>query len=80
MPDLLADITYIVRQKRKPYYESSAITGMVPKLHFKTVTKKVLIKDIRDSKNLFANKFITALPLASAYLFLSLYGAGVPAE
>ena len=51
MPDILSDITYIVRQKKKPYYESSALTGMVPKLHFKTVTKKVLIKDIRDSKN-----------------------------
>ena len=28
----------------------------------------------------FANKFITALPLSIAYLFLSKYGAGVPAE
>ena len=56
MPDILSDITYIVRQKRKPYYESSALTGMVPKLHFKTVTKKVLIKDIRGSKNFSLNR------------------------
>ena len=56
MPDILSNITYIVRQKRKPYYESSALTGMVPKLHFKTVTKKVLIKDIRGSKNFSLNR------------------------
>ena len=51
MPDIFSDITYIVRQKEKPYYESSALTGMVPKLHFKTETRKVLIKDIRDLEN-----------------------------
>ena len=51
MPDILSDITYIIRQKEKPYYDSSALTGMVPKLHFNTVTKKVLISDIRESKN-----------------------------
>ena len=60
MPDILSDITYIVRQKKKPYYESSALTGMVPKLHFKTETRKVLIKDIRDFKNfsLIKNGFL----------------------
>ena len=56
MPDILSDITYIVRQKKKPYYESSALTGMVPKLHFNTVTKKVLIRDIRDSKDFLFNR------------------------
>ncbi|GIR09648.1 MAG: methyltransferase [Alphaproteobacteria bacterium] len=60
MPNILSDITYIVRQKEKPHYESSALTGMVPKLHFKTETRKVLIKDIRDSKNfsLIKNGFL----------------------
>ena len=60
MPDILSDITYIVRQNDKPYYESSALTGMIPKLHFKTETRKVLIKDIRDSKNfsLIKNGFV----------------------
>ena len=60
MPDILSNITYIVRQKKKPYYESSALTGMIPKLHFKTETRKVLIKDIRDSKNfsLIKNGFV----------------------
>ena len=56
MPDILSDITYIVRQKKKHYYESSALTGMVPKLHFKTVKKKVLIRDIRDSKNFLLDR------------------------
>ena len=56
MSDILSDITYIVRQKRKPYYESSALTGMVPKLHFKTETKKVLIKDVRNSKKFLFDK------------------------
>ena len=60
MPDILSDIKYIVRQKEKPYYESSALTGMVPKLYFKTETRKVLIKDIRNSKNfsLIKNGFV----------------------
>ena len=58
MPNILSDITYIVRQKKKPYYESSALTGMVPKLHFNTVTKKVLIRDIRDSKNFLLKKWL----------------------
>ena len=50
MPDILSDITYIVRQKKKPHYESSALTGMIPQIAFKT-EKKVLIKDIRNSIN-----------------------------
>ncbi len=53
MTDIFSDITYIVRQKKKPYYESSALTGMIPKLYFNTVSKKVLIKDIRTSKKKF---------------------------
>ena len=51
MADIYSDITYIVRQKKKPYYESSALTGMIPKLHFNTLTKRVLINDIRSSNN-----------------------------
>ena len=39
MPDILSDITYS-KTKGKPYYESSALTGMVPKLHFKTETRR----------------------------------------
>ena len=60
MPDILSDITYIIRQKKKPYYESSALTGMIPKLHFKTEKKKVLIRDIRSTNkfSLHKNGFI----------------------
>ena len=56
MTDIFSDITFIAKQKKKPYYESSALTGMVPKLYFKTLTKKLLIKDIRTSKNFLLNK------------------------
>ena len=38
--DINAAITFIVKQKEKPVYESSAITGMVPKLYFKVEKKK----------------------------------------
>jgi len=47
MSDTHSEITFIKKQKKKPYYDSSAITGMVPKLYFKTQNKKVLIKDAR---------------------------------
>ena len=50
MADVFSNITYIVRQKKKAYYESSALTGMIPKLYFKTIKKKVRIKDLRMSK------------------------------
>ena len=56
MTDIFSDITFIARQKKKPYYESSALTGMVPKLYVKTLTKKLLIKDIRTSKSFLLNK------------------------
>ena len=39
-----ADITFIKKQKTKPYYDSSAITGLVPKLYFKTEKKKCFNK------------------------------------
>ena len=47
MTNIYSKIKFIKKQKSKPYYESSAITGMVPKLYFKTESKKVLIKDLR---------------------------------
>ena len=46
MSNILSDITYIVRQRA---IMRALLTGMVPKLHFKT-EKKVLLK-IRNSKN-----------------------------
>ena len=56
MSDIYSNITFIVKQKNKPYYESSAVTGMIPKLYFKTEEKKVIIKDIRKSKKFVLNK------------------------
>ena len=49
MSNIYSNITFIKKQKNKPYYDSSAVTGMIPKLYFKTEKKKVLIKDIRNS-------------------------------
>ena len=51
MQNIKADITFIKKQKTKPYYDSSAITGLVPKLYFKTEKKNVLISDARNLKN-----------------------------
>ena len=51
MLDIKAEITFIKKQKTKPYYDSSAITGLVPKLYFKTEKKNVLISDARNLKN-----------------------------
>ena len=45
-----ADITFIKKQKTKPYYDSSAITGLVPKLYFKTEKKRFLY-NARNLKN-----------------------------
>ena len=56
MPDIYSKIRFIVKQKNKPYYESSAVTGMIPKLHFKTEEKKILIRDIRKSKKFALHK------------------------
>ena len=57
MPDTSSEITFIKRQNSKPYYKSSAITGMIPKLYFKTENKNVLIKDIRNLKETSLNKY-----------------------
>ena len=51
MSNIYSEITFIKKQKKKPYYDSSAITGMIPKLYFKTQNKKVLIRDARKLKN-----------------------------
>jgi hypothetical protein len=51
MLSIKADITFIKKQKTKPYYDSSAITGLVPKLYFKTEKKNVLISNARNLKS-----------------------------
>ena len=42
-----APLTFIVPQDEKPYFESSALTGTVPKVHFQTEDKPVRINDLR---------------------------------
>ena len=54
--NIKADITFIVKQKEKPVYDSSAITGMIPKLYFSVEKKSVNIKDIRQLKKCSLNK------------------------
>ena len=51
-----AKLKFIVPQDTKPYFESSALTGHLPKIHFKTEYKTVVVKDIR--KNLNKNSYI----------------------
>ncbi len=43
-----ADLTYIVRQDTKPYFESSRLTGGEPKVYFRTEQISVEIHDMRD--------------------------------
>lgn len=50
---VVSKLQFIKRQKTKPCYESSAITGLVPKLHFKVEKKEVNILSIRN-KNKFS--------------------------
>ena len=53
MPDahslgqIVADLTFTVRQDTKPWFESSRITGGVPKIHFRTEDRPVSIHDMR---------------------------------
>ncbi len=52
MEDIIeANLKFIVPQKTKPYFESSALTGTVPKIHFDTEFRKVSITDIRKNLN-----------------------------
>jgi hypothetical protein len=56
MYNIYSDIVFIIKQKKKPYYDSAAITGMEPKLYFKTEKKKILINNARNYKNFKLDK------------------------
>lgn len=45
--DTDADLTFIVPQSTKPYFESSALTGGEPKVYFRTERRQVRIRDLR---------------------------------
>lgn len=42
-----AALTFTIRQKEKPYFLSSAMTGGAPEVHFKTEERAVPVKDMR---------------------------------
>jgi len=68
MFNIKADITFIKKQKTKPYYDSSAITGLVPKLYFKTERKNITISNARNLKNHnFENSGFEICKFASKY-------------
>lgn len=45
--DIEAPLTFIVPQDSKPYFKSSALTGGMPEVHFKTEDRTVTIRDAR---------------------------------
>ena len=56
MYDIYSNIVFIIKQEKKPYYDSAAITGMKPKLYFKTEKRKILIQNARNYKNFKLDK------------------------
>ena len=56
MYNIYSNIVFIVKQKKKPYYDSAALTGMDPKLYFKTEQKKILINNARNLKHCALDK------------------------
>ncbi len=44
---LMANLTYIVRQDAKPFFESSRLTGGIPKIYFRTEQRPATIYDMR---------------------------------
>ena len=49
--DVRAALTFIVPQDTKPYFESAALTGGVPKVHFRTEDRAVAIRDMRPMRD-----------------------------
>jgi hypothetical protein len=45
--EVRAPLTFIVPQDSKPYFQSSALTGGLPKVFFETEDRKVTIRDMR---------------------------------
>ena len=64
-----AKLLFIVPQDTKPYFESSALTGTVPKVHFETEYKSVSITDIRNK--LAKEKFVLDVNGFEFYNFTS---------
>ena len=45
--DVVAPLTFIVPQDDKPYFDSAALTGGAPKVHFQTEQREVTIRGMR---------------------------------
>ncbi|MDX1431515.1 MAG: CmcJ/NvfI family oxidoreductase [Gammaproteobacteria bacterium] len=59
--DVRAALTFIVPQATKPYFESAALTGGEPRIHFRTEQREVLVRDMRplaDSLSLDRQGFV----------------------
>ena len=49
--DVRASLTFIVPQATKPYFESAALTGGLPKIHYQTEVHRVDVHDMRRIAN-----------------------------
>ena len=52
--DMRAALTFIVPQDTKPYFESSALTGGEPRVHFETEARRVDVRDMRRIADLLS--------------------------
>ena len=47
--EVVADLTFTLPQEGKPWFESSAMTGGAPRVHFRTERRPVTIRDMRGA-------------------------------
>ena len=52
--DVCGALTFIVPQQTKPYFESAALTGGEPKVHFETEIRRVDVRDMRRVADLLS--------------------------
>ena len=52
--DVRGALTFIVPQDTKPYFESAALTGGEPKVHFRTEVRRVDVRDMRRVADLLS--------------------------
>ena len=52
--DVRGALTFIVPQETKPYFESAALTGGEPRVHFRTEVRRVDVRDMRRVADLLS--------------------------
>ena len=52
--DVCGALTFIVPQETKPYFESAALTGGEPRVHFRTEIRRVEVRDMRQVTDLLS--------------------------